>query len=99
MEGTERNEDRCTWLVHGTPRWVEEAYAEVEDFEWYPDSPSDLVSECGAPIVRTDRGWECEAGHSHFHDAEYFDDDEVAGMAARGIALPANALGMDGRTL
>jgi hypothetical protein len=91
MEATERDEDRCTWLVEGWPIDAPEG--------WYPDSPSDLIRECGARVTSTDEGWECAAGHSHFHDAEYFDDEEIAGMAQRGIVPPANARRIDGRTL
>jgi hypothetical protein len=97
METTKGHQmNTCTWLIHGTPRWVNEAYDADPDFGWYPDSPSDLISECGADVTRTDEGWECAAGHSHFYGAEYFDDEEIAGMTQRGIALPANARRIDG---
>ena len=82
---------RCTWLVEGYPTNAPEG--------WYPDSPSDLISECGAEVTYVDGGWECAAGHSHFHDAEYFDDEEIAGMARRGLALPANARRIDGSSI
>lgn len=87
----------CTWLIRGIPRWVLEAYAESDgEFEWHPDSPSDLISECGAEVTELPNGWRCAAGHSHFNDAEYFDDEELAGMAADRLPLPANAHRMDG---
>lgn len=46
-------EGRCGWLV--------------EDRNWNPepDSPVDLVRECGAVWWETDSGWECKAGHSY----------------------------------
>jgi hypothetical protein len=92
---------KCRWLVHGTPRWVLEAYAsdETGEFEWYPEEPGDLVSECGADVTDHDNGWSCAAGHSHFHDVEYFDDDEVTGMRAAHLPFPTNAARMDGSPL
>ena len=57
---------RCLWLVRGVPAWVDEAYAEDPYFEWHPDSPEDLISECGAKVTHTDEGWECERGHNYF---------------------------------
>lgn len=87
---------RCNWLVKGTPRWVTEAWAEDPEFEWYPDSPSDLVSECGAEVTELPNGWRCAAGHSHTDDAEYYDDDELDGIAKARLPLPANAHRMDG---
>jgi hypothetical protein len=87
---------RCSWLVKGTPRWVLEAWAEDPEFEWYPEEPGDLVSECGAEVTELANGWRCAAGHSHFVDAEYFDDEELAGIAAAHLPLPANARRING---
>lgn len=78
----------CTWLVEGYPIDAPEG--------WYPDSPEDLIRPCGAEVTDFDNGWRCAAGHSHFVNVEYFDDEEIAGMARRGIALPANARRIDG---
>ena len=47
----------CHWLCEGYPPDMPE--------DWYPDSPSDLVYECGAPVTDTEYGWRCEAGHSY----------------------------------
>jgi hypothetical protein len=86
----------CNWLVQGTPRWVLEAWEKDADFEWWPDSPGDLISECGAEVVELPNGWRCAAGHSHFNDVEYFDDDEAAGMRQNRLPFPANAARIDG---
>ena len=94
---------RCGWLVEGTPRWVTEAWAKqeagdpaYEDFEWFPEEPGDCITECGAEVTDFDNGWRCAAGHSHFSGVEYYDDDEIAGLARRGLPLAPNAARMDG---
>lgn len=71
----------CSWLVEFATE----------------DGPS--ARDCGAPaIVDADgNGWECLAGHGHRHDAEYFDDDEIASARQACRPLPANARRMDGR--
>jgi len=56
----------CGWMVEGYPTDAPEG--------WYPDSPSDLVRPCGAEVTVLPNGWECEAGHAHQHDSEYYDD-------------------------
>lgn len=80
----EQQERGCGWLVEG---WPDDA---PED--WYPDSPSDLIRECGAPVTELSNGWRCAGGHSHFNDVEYFDDDEIAGCRM----FPASAVNMRG---
>jgi len=47
----------CGWLVERTVSWYDE---ETGDGEGY-----DVVEECGAAAVYTDRGFTCDAGHSH----------------------------------
>lgn len=78
----------CDWMVEGYPTDAPEG--------WYPDFPSDLVRPCGAKVIILSDGWECEAGHSHYPDAEYYTDDEIAVLKERGIALAPNARRMDG---
>lgn len=83
----------CDWLVH---KHTHDGACEYDE-QWgecgacAPFIEGPLVVECGAPVTELSHGWECEAGHSHYYNAEYFDHDEIAGMAARGISLPANA--------
>ena len=79
----------CTW------GWEEEAvysYEEVDGTIIHEWDGSFRWVECGAPVTETDRGWHCEAGHSHDNEAQYFDEDEIAGR----FWFPANALRMDG---
>lgn len=78
----------CDWMVQGYPTDAPEG--------WYPDFPSDLVRPCGAKVTILPNGWECEAGHAHYSDAEYYDDEEIAVLKKRGIALAPNARRMDG---
>ena len=93
----------CLWLIYGTPRRVQEAFDKrdagdpaYEDYEWYPDSPGDFVSECGAEVTYTDHGWTCTAGHSHDDRLEYYDNDEVEMRRLQGIPFPDNAVRIDG---
>jgi hypothetical protein len=88
-------EEICTWLIQAPPAWVRRAMAAGEDCEWYPDSPGDLVNECGANVVVTPIGWECENGHSHYSHFEYFEAEEVERLTLMGT-LPANARYIDG---
>lgn len=87
---------KCRWLVHGTPRWVTEAWAADPEFEWYPEEPGDLISECGAEVTDLPNGWRCAAGHSHFADTEYYDDDEVQGLQNAHLPFAPNAARIDG---
>jgi len=87
----------CTWTVEMS----QAEQNERSDHGWYPDSPSDLLVECGAPWHQDDDnlGWHCDAGHAHRSDAEYFEEEEALGMVRAGNPLPANALLMDGRSI
>lgn len=82
----------CSWLVQAPPVWASDP-----DSDWYPDSPADLVRDCGAPLVATDRGWECLHGHSHVSGAQYFEEEEVRHLMQDGYLVPQDALFMDGR--
>ena len=62
----------------------------------FPEEPGDCITECGAEVTDFDNGWRCAAGHSHFSGVEYYDDDEIAGLARRGLPLAPNAARMDG---
>ncbi len=85
-EGKDMEEhNRCMWLVERRLDWE--------------DGPEWRLQDCGAPVTYTDRGWHCEAGHSHYSDVEYFDDDEVAARWQSGRPFPANAARMDGTPL
>lgn len=68
----------CTWLVerHGFDDETGEAWERIED--------------CGASAVTDDRGFECEAGHSHVHADiayaegwDYASDEEEAAIRAK----------------
>ena len=82
-------QNTCGWLVQRR-----EDYFLGEDYGW--EMGELAIVPCGAAVTEHPNGWECAAGHSHFGGVEYFDDDEVAGMAAAGLPLPANARRMDG---
>jgi hypothetical protein len=77
----------CSWLV--------------SRFHPEPDSPSDLIGECGSVAFGdpVNGGFTCVAGHSHDPRLEYFDADEIAGRTDAGISFPANAARMDGASL
>ena len=89
------HEEICTWLIQAPPLWARQAIAAGEDFEWYPDSFSDTVNECGANVVVTSLGWECENGHSHCSGFEYFEAEEIERLILTDT-LPANARYIDG---
>lgn len=81
----------CGDLYHGYPAWLADAQDD-EDFDgWYPDSPSDLIQTCKALRVQFDNGSACTAGHTHFNDAEYFDDEEIEAARRGHFLLPSNA--------
>ena len=93
----------CLWVIYGTPRSVQEAFdrraagdPEYEEYDWYPDFPSDLVSDCGAEVTYHEHGWSCAAGHSHDDRLEYYDDDEVEMRRTAGLPFPDNAVNADG---
>lgn len=71
----------CSWLVK----------------DGYTEDGDAVVIDCGAVSVGFDNGFACAAGHSHLSNAEYFDDDEIAGARHAGHSLPANARHIDGR--
>jgi len=93
-------QNRCTWVVERP--WDIEELTDEED-QWGPTGPWEdglpNLQDCGALVTYTDRGWHCEAGHSHYSDVEYFDDDEVAARWQSGRPFPANAARMDGTPL
>ena len=93
----------CGWLVE-TSEHPGECYPDDELgyctlCEGWAENGGWGIVECGAHVTDLGNGWECEAGHSHYYGAEYFDEDEVAGMRRAGYAFPANALAMDGSQL
>lgn len=79
------NLSTCSWLV---------AYEYTEDGDR-------IIQDCGAAAVSLDNGFVCENGHRHFDYGtfEYFDEDEIAGMARNSIPFAANARSMAGNTL
>ena len=90
----------CGWLVK-TSNHPGECYPDDEVGyctrceEWAENGGWGIV-ECGAPVTELPNGWECAAGHSHLNDVEYYDDEEIAGLARRGLPLAPNAARMDG---
>lgn len=86
----------CSWLVeawsHRGECVVDEECGYCVRCEMFAEDGGVAIVECGALVTEHPNGWECEAGHSHFSDVEYFDADEVAGMRS----FPANARRMDG---
>jgi hypothetical protein len=82
----------CTWTVE---RWP--VVDDDEEGGWYPDSPSDLLADCGGLVVGTSRGWHGLCGHSHVSGAQYYTEDEVAHNLRNGYMVPEDALLMDGR--
>lgn len=79
----------CGWLVERR-----EEYYLGSDYGW--EMGELAIVPCGAEVTELENGWRCAAGHSHFADAEYFDDEELAGMADRHLPLPANARRING---
>ncbi len=93
-------ENTCSWLVqesgHRGECYIPEELGWCVICEGIAEDGGIVIVECGAAVTEHPNGWECAAGHSHFSGVEYFDDDEVAGAAAAGRSLPANARRMDG---
>lgn len=81
-------EPGCGWLVEHPAEWVvfDEETGEGDLMDAY-------VTECGAPVTDTDRGWTCTAGHGHVYAevrrAEGWDYAEDAGdvrnLTAAGV--------------
>ena len=87
--------ETCSWLIetntHPGDCYPDEEYGVCQGCEMWWENGGRGIVECGASVTEHPNGWECEAGHSHYYGAEYFDEEEIAGMAARGISLPPNA--------
>lgn len=79
----------CGWLVER-----QEEYYLGDEYGW--ELGELAIVPCGAEVTELPNGWECAAGHSHFYNVEYYDDDEIAGLAARNLPLAPNAARMDG---
>lgn len=67
----------CWWVISDNATWVDDETGESDS--WPIERP------CGAHTIHTDRGWSCEAGHSHVTIAarhaegwEYAEDDQEA---------------------
>ena len=82
----------CGTLYEGYPTWASDP-----ECDWFPDSPSDLIQECNYLAVRQGNRRFCQCGHEHDYEGEYYDEEELAGMAQAGHLPAANAYTMDGR--
>lgn len=83
--GNEQTLWACSWLIN--TGWNEDG--------------EEVIQECGSACVGMDNGFACEDGHRHFDYGtfEYFDADEIAGMANAHVPFPANSRAMSGASL
>lgn len=100
-ETTEHEIHTCGWLVqqygHNGACEFDEEWGECVHCAPFVEGP--CIVKCGAPVTEHPNGWECEAGHSHYHDVEYYDDEELAGITRSGYPVATNARRMDGSPL
>lgn len=81
------NLHKCDWLVERTVSWFDE---ETGDGEGY-----DVIEDCGAEAIVTDRGFTCAAGHEHTYAEirhaegwDYAEDPDEAARLARAGTEP-----------
>lgn len=85
----------CGWLVERVVGWVDE---ETGDSDY-----AQVEGDCGADAVHTDRGWSCEAGHSHVtaetRHAEGWDYAESYGEALALAGAGVEPITMSGHVV